>query len=610
MGLSQIPAYQSDLPEFLVKIFSSDIKTLNIIFFSSCLLLGFLIILPGVRGNERKYNFVRHSIWVITGLGLIVSYYSQYWVTLNFQPSVDLRTGFNMEMIKSLELRQPAVTTERLNFDPDFEQVNNNGLPVKVNLRVGLQNMNITVDFAGLYLNDKFKFRDKTVDFDYKHDILEAGKSLPTQKLISMIRPNIRSRRHITDIGRYFLRAGRGTENLLLIASYFWIISIILMHLAIDAGILLTLISGIFMLASVIYYFLMTKISKDFSHGIFIDGMHANFEYSLCFVFLLWIAIFNIIYSLILQYLHIRHTDFLEQFLNYSLDEQVDIYPARYSTSINGGNCEKGKKRESRANCEGIFPDSEKGGRPSEFNPPKMANTPKSEKSFLNVVEATQKIENYRISIRNNKAFLNDTEDENNSNNSSRRESDITIQTLDSYKEPIIIEPPSDMTSSESTKPSEVTSENNLNPCLKIVPYGVDFERAASDEVNLKRKITSVSDLGLDPLDRIKSLPRFEPRHIHSDAYKKRSYKMSSSRRRSKTTKIPSMYAKNKPQPIMKHDSTYTVTKKSIKNWPDKSKTDSQNSSCRSYKAVSFASEKSEILENTLDEKIEYCGDM
>ena len=296
MTLLQFPAYNSKLPQALLNLFYIDLRILHISYIAIIATIGFLIILPGIRGNERKYSFVRHSIWALTLLGLVTSYYTQSWIILDFPESSDIRTGYvivrDPENGKSLiskgeemgHLRFSDSQRNRNSSILRFSPEEFNHLPTKVFVQIGLKFINVTTIFDEFHLRDEFDLRyhlkDKTLaDSEYANSFINNFRPINVNKLLTYFRPNIDSRRQMSGIGRALLRAGRGAETMILLAGYFWILSIIMLHIELRSGIFLQFLTSGFMLGACSYYFGFSRFSHMWQYGVKLDGIHANMRY-------------------------------------------------------------------------------------------------------------------------------------------------------------------------------------------------------------------------------------------------------------------------------------------------------------------------------------------
>ena len=202
-------SYQDLMPVFVKKLFEIDNTELHLIFFSTVLALGVLTTIPGIRGNARKYACLRYSVWYFTLFSVCFGYFCKSWL-------------YNEVCFQ--------------NEENEF---------IKVKVRIGLQNMNISNFDMGYHFNEEFSINIH----DERIFKLENLQSHPEElrQVGSWIQPFDSKKRHWNKVGRILHRAGSGSQTILLIGSILWIISVILTQFDIEAGVKMTSFSGFVM---------------------------------------------------------------------------------------------------------------------------------------------------------------------------------------------------------------------------------------------------------------------------------------------------------------------------------------------------------------------------
>jgi len=342
MTLKWYPNYDSPISPVLQNLFSNSDSTLHIAFIAVILSGTFISILPGIRGRERKYSLIRHTIWFICGLGLCSVFFGQSWITAIFGENNPIQTE-NLKFEPELRT-SPSFTTE---------------FPTKLGnteIFIGLRRLNITFlhpEYPKIpeFYNEEFDFR--TFQFENLEHLHSTGKPLQIIKLASWLEPNNLSRKKVSTIGRSINRAGRGAETILILAVYFWICAVILLQVSIEPGIDLTIISGVLMFTSGCWYITVTQLSKSFRHGIYLDGEFAEFRYGWCVYVLFMTAVANLVFGCVLKGMLVseNYREFLEEFLAFDPEEgesSCDYYESCGVSKITDSKNQDSKNQDSK----------------------------------------------------------------------------------------------------------------------------------------------------------------------------------------------------------------------------------------------------------------------
>lgn len=263
-------------------------------------LIGFCLILPGIRGRQRIFAAIRVTLLGSAGLWLFFSFFCTEWVV--------------------------AETTSRVRYF-SYEQ---EPVTSKIKLQMGFSNANITLKaeneelFPNRYWNERIVINNADVDFE---GLMTNGIPDPILEVASHF-TSLSSRVSLQRAKKFvlFFRMALAFQILSIIL---WIITCCIISKTISIGGQFLLLSGLAQIVCCIF------VSVVPSLVIHLPGSRLETQNGWCWSLNLGMGLFSIILSIIIQLMECFAKETIQEFMNYNPFEEDDCFEC----TKQGGQC-------------------------------------------------------------------------------------------------------------------------------------------------------------------------------------------------------------------------------------------------------------------------------